>query len=205
MIFWQKWRQWEKKKSFFWLTILLTMVLIGESLWIGKLFNSKAKPVKLGLSPTAAPAAARLLIKGPKALTAGQEATATIYLRGLKTENLAGLDVVLKFPAASLKIIDAVTNQTGVQVKVDNRFLGQVARNLVDKQHGRIFLSWLNFERQGAALLPGDLIKLAEIKLVATKPGRVSLKFLKVNTQLLSVLDNKLLPWQGVNWSAEVH
>ncbi len=204
----EKTRRWlqkgERKDIFFWGVIVLSMALIGESIWIGDYLSRQKNGQKAAAATVTPQPRPVLVLQGKSKMKADAEATVQLILQGKQTVNVRGLDVVLGYDPKAMAIVDSDPKTAGAQVEIKNKFLGQVARNLVDERRGRIFLSWLNFDRVGAAVMPGDEIVLANLhfKLKSQNPESLKLHFLK-GTQAVDI-EEKAVPLQTKDFSVMV-
>ncbi len=177
----EKTRRWlqkgERKDIFFWGVIVLSMALIGESIWIGDYLSHLRYSGRGLLTPTSIPAFV-VMGQGDTSVKPGEKNIMKIILKSNEAENIRGLDIVLAFDPEKVVLVDADPTQAGTQVEVKNEALGQVARNLVDEQTGRIFISWLNFGQVGTAVMPGDEITLAAVHFRPLKTKGVEFRFL---------------------------
>jgi len=204
----QKVRRFERSSYFFWVIFTLALVVIGESVWlVAKLdFNNSRLYKAVSQVPQVLvrqePPVAVISLEPLQPVSAGKVGSVEIILSAKKNISFQGLDVFVDYNPSEVQIIDDDASQSGTQVQAISKPIGRLARNLVQKNKGRILLSWVQLDSAGTQLLAGDRLKLAKINfrpMAATANFRVRIaKRTGAGSKMTAVLpDNRTLPLAG--------
>lgn len=173
----------QKNDLFFGAILVSCVLIISESVWaVGRFgrttkFPAATPKVKELLAPTKKVNEIEVWVEGPKDLTVNKLAEVKVGISGLQETKIIGTDLVLFYDPKLIKIVDQNATKAGVQVKTSQTPLGEIARNLVEEEKGRIVISLLNLDKNGALVKKGDKITLAQISFLAKAEGNLGLTF----------------------------
>ena len=169
----EKIRRLEKKSYFFWLIFALSLLVIGESVWLvgildkganNSLYRKLASQTTLPLvKQKQQPPVAEISLETAKPIVAQTMGQAQLILKVKKDIKFQGLDLFIEYDPREARIVDDDASQSGIQVDAISKPIGQLARNLVDSKQGTIILSWVQLNPQGTELMAGDRVKLGTI------------------------------------------
>lgn len=173
----------QKNDLFFGAILVSCVLIISESVWVVERFARTTKfpaatpKVKELLAPTKKVNEIETWVEGPKDLKVNELAEVKVGLTGLQSTKIIGTDLVLFYDPKLIKIVDQNATKAGVQVKTSQTPLGEIARNLVEEEKGRIVISLLNLDKNGALVKKGDKITLAQISFLPKAEGNLGLTF----------------------------
>jgi len=155
------------------IVILLSILIIGESVWLVNRLNKSAsqegkmeeKTVVEEIAPFV-----RLTLDGPQQVKAGEKFQVILGLQAEENFTADGMDLILNYNPKMLKVMN---------VGVDQTLFKTVGRNLVEPEKERIVVSLLNLEtgaESGVEVSKGAEDQLLTITFTALTSG---------NTQVL--------------------
>ncbi len=176
----------EKDSYFFWAILILCFLIIGESIWVVDKFVSKRqlisptekfKEIITQQGETKKAKEVEVWLEGEQNLVVNELSEIEMGITGLEDTQTLGADFVLLYDPRLVKIVDQDTIKTGVQIKTLPNELGEVARNLVEEEKGRIIVSLVNLDKKGVLIQKDKKIPLAQISFVPLSLGEIKFSF----------------------------
>lgn len=155
------------------IVILLSILIIGESVWlVNRLNKSASQEGKVGEKTVVEEIApfVKLALDGPQQVKAGEKLQVILGLQAEEDFTADGMDLILNYDPKMLKVMN---------VGVDQTLFKTVGRNLVEPEKERIVVSLLNLEtgaESGVEVSKGAEDQLLTITFTALTSG---------NTQVL--------------------
>ncbi len=158
---------------FFWAILAICILIIGESVWVVNKFvsqtsfSSPTEKVKELVQPQAEKSKeVEISLQGESQIAVNELTELRLKIKGLQEGKILGADFVLNYDPELVKIVDQDATKAGTQVKTFETGLGEVARNLVEEEKGRIVISLVNLNEEGAAIKQDEEFTLATIGFV---------------------------------------
>ncbi len=203
----------QEGSGFFWAVLVLCLLILGESIWVMGKFTDKTSdqllkaPAIINRQPVTEPDIA-VYLEGEAELTQNKLSTLTLGIQGIKEMEVAGVDLVINYDPKTIQLVDGDSETAGIQVNTEETKFGNVARNLVEEDRGRIVLSFVNLDEE-PQVVQGEKTILAEISFLPLTKGKVSVSFKKTteNNPGTKVINNKTLEEVEVetkNYNVEV-
>jgi len=189
------------------IVILLSVLIIGESIWLVNRLNKSASQEGKVREKTAVEEIAPfvgLALDGPQQVKAGEKFQVVLGLQAEENFTADGMDLVLNYDPKLLGVVN---------VDVDQTLFKTVGRNLVEPEKERIVVSLLNLEtgaESGVKVSKGIKDQLLTITFTALKAGttQVSLEIPQVTvptgTKIIETKTGKELPFTKEDLSVVV-